>query len=138
MSSWNYKKSTRSYKIFSNYVAWQALTQAKCASIFSDAVVPMCYSNGFLKNFANFTREISVLESLLNKVERLEPCKFIEERFQHMCFPVKRANFLKTPFLQNISDGWFYFLSCCYWSIKKGLFLFESHVIVGGCPFFCK
>ena len=35
----------------------------------------------------------------------LQVCNFIKKRFQHRCFPVKFAKFLRTPFLQNTSDG---------------------------------
>ena len=119
MSSWNYEKNAWSYKTFSNYVAWQALAQAKCASIFSEAVVQ------------KFHRETPVFESLINKVARLKPCKFIKKRLQHMCFPVKNTNFLKTPFLQNTSGSCFYFLSCSYWSTKKGsLFVWKWYFLL--------
>ena len=81
------------------------------------------FKMGFLKNFANFTRETPVLESLLNKVARLKPCKFIKKRLQHMCFPVKYANLLKTTSVA----------ASIFWAAlievqKKGLFLFESDI----------
>ena len=102
-----------------------------CVYFFRSSRSHVFFKMGFLKNFANFTRETPVLESLLNKVARLKPCKFIKKRLQHMCFPVKNANFLKTPFLQNTSGGCFYFLSCCYWSIKKGsLFVWKWYFLL--------
>ena len=55
----------------------------------------MLFAIDVLKNFANFTG---------NQKTR----NFIEKRFQHGCFLVKFANFLKTPCLQNISGGWFW------------------------------
>ena len=49
-----------------------------------------------------------VLKFLLDKVAGPETCNFIENRFQHRCFPVKFAKFIRTPFLQNTSIGYFW------------------------------
>ena len=61
----------------------------------------------FLK-FRYIHSKTSVLESLFNKVAEL--C------YQHRCFPVNIANFLRTAFLQNTSSGCF-----CRCFIKKAL-----------------
>ena len=34
----------------------------------------------------------------------LSACNFIKKRFQHTCFPVNIARFLKTPTLKNICE----------------------------------
>ena len=39
-----------------------------------------------------------MLEFLFNKVAGLKVCNFIKNRLQHRCFPMKFANFLRTPF----------------------------------------
>ena len=39
--------------------------------------------------------------------ECLKACNFIKYRLQHRCFPMKFANFLRRPFLQNNSGGCF-------------------------------
>ena len=61
----------------------------------------------FRKSFANFTGETPVLESLFKKVTDPQACNFIKKRFQHSYFPVKYAKFLRAPFLQNTSAGYF-------------------------------
>ena len=64
-----------------------------------------------------------MLKSFFNKVAGLQACKFIEERFQHRCFPVDIANFLRTSILKNICERllliillhsilFFYFVGC--------------------------
>ena len=37
-------------------------------------------------------------------VTSLQGCKFIKKRFQHSCFPVNIAKFLRTSILKNISE----------------------------------
>ena len=44
-----------------------------------------------------------MLEFLFNKVAGPQACNFIKSRHQRRCFPMKFANFLRTPFLQNNS-----------------------------------
>ena len=41
---------------------------------------------------------------LFNKVEGLQVCNCIKKRFQHRCFPLNIAKFLKTPILKNICE----------------------------------
>ena len=48
-----------------------------------------------------------VLEFLLNKVSDLTDCNFIKKRFQHRCFTLNIANFLRKAFLQNTTGGCF-------------------------------
>ena len=43
-----------------------------------------------------------MLESLVNKVAGRRAFSFIENKFQHCCFPVKLAKFLRTPNFKNI------------------------------------
>ena len=45
-----------------------------------------------------------MLESLFDKVAVLQLSNVVKERFQHKCFPVNIAKFLKTPFLKNICE----------------------------------
>ena len=54
--------------------------------------------------FCKFHKITPVLESLFNKVADLKACKFIKNRLQHRCFPVKFAKFLRTPILKNIYE----------------------------------
>ena len=101
---------------------------------------PCVLQNGFLKNFANFTKETPVLESLANKVALLKPFKFIKKRLQHMCFPVKNANFLKKSFLQNTWWLLLFFELLLLKYKKKVSFCLKVifSVMFSGCPFFCK
>ena len=55
----------------------------------------------FRKSFANFTGKTPVLESLFKKVTDPQACNFIKKRFQHRCFPVKYAKFLRAPFYRT-------------------------------------
>ena len=63
--------------------------------------------NRLSEKFCKFLRKIFVLQSLFNKVAGLKTCNFINKRLQHKCFLVKFAKFLRTPFLQNTSGGYF-------------------------------
>ena len=54
---------------------------------------------GVLKNFGDFTGK--------HLCWSLRACNHIKKRLQHSCFPVKFAEFLRTPFLQNTSGGRF-------------------------------
>ena len=49
-----------------------------------------------------------MLGSLFNKVTGLLACNFLKNRLQHRCFPVNIVKFLRTPFLQNTSGGYFW------------------------------
>ena len=57
----------------------------------------MFFKIGVLKNLTVFT-ETPVLESLLNKVVGPKACNFFKKKFQHRCFPVNFAKFLRTAF----------------------------------------
>ena len=59
------------------------------------------------KKFLKFLKKKSVLESLCNKVSGPKVCNSNKKRLQHSCFPVKFANFLRTPILQNSLSGYF-------------------------------
>ena len=67
-------------------------------------VVQKFFKTGVLK-IPQISQEKSVLKSLFNKVAGLEKSKKrLQKRLQHRCFPVKFANFLKTPFSkENLS-----------------------------------
>ena len=58
------------------------------------------------KKFRKFYKKKSVLESHFNKVARLKLCNSIKKRLQYSRFPVKIANLLRTPFLQNRFSGY--------------------------------
>ena len=58
-----------------------------------------------------------MLEFLFIKAAGLKVCTSIKNRLQRRCFPVKFANFLRTPSLQNSFGGYF----CGLNGIFKGL-----------------
>ena len=69
------------------------------------------YFNGFCDYYVltedrsshqSCSRKTPVLESLLNKVARLQACNFIKNRLQSRCFYVNIAKFLRTPILNSI------------------------------------
>ena len=62
----------------------------------------MYFKIGAVKNLANFTGKIFVLESLFKKASGPQACKFIKIRLQHRCFPVKLARFLSTFFYRAL------------------------------------
>ena len=67
-----------------------------------------------IKAILNIHRKTPVMESVFNNVSGLRACKFIEKetpvcnfikkRFQHKCFPVIVAKFLRTLILKNICE----------------------------------
>ena len=57
------------------------------------------------KNFAKFTGKHLCWGLFFNKVVVLKPATLLIKRFQHRCFPVNFAKFLRMPFLQNNSVG---------------------------------
>ena len=59
-------------------------------------------TGGVLKNFVIFTGKRLCWSLCFIK---LQPCKFIEKRLQHWCFPLHVRKFLTTPILKNISKG---------------------------------
>ena len=65
-----------------------------------------------------FNKKIPVLESLFDKATDLKACNFIKKKFQHRCFPVKCAKFVRTPFFYRTSPvaasdfNLFFTLSC--------------------------
>ena len=61
--------------------------------------------------YRKFNRKTPVLESLFNNVEGLQACNFIKKIFQHWCFPMKFAKFLRTPILKNICERLLLFVS---------------------------
>ena len=67
----------------------------------------MVYTLGTLKNFANFTGKIHVLESLFKKASGPQACNLIKKRLQHRYFPVNLARFSRVIFLQKTSGGSF-------------------------------
>ena len=50
------------------------------------------------KKFRKFHRKALVLDFLFDKVASLKAYNFIKNRIQHRCFPIKFANFLRTPY----------------------------------------
>ena len=56
---------------------------------------------GVFKNFAKFTKEKPVSESLFNKVAGLRSAALFKKRLWHSCFPVNFVKFLRTPFSQR-------------------------------------
>ena len=58
----------------------------------------MFFKIGVLKNFRKFHRKTPVLELLFNDVAGPKACNFIKSKLEHRFFPMKFANFLRTPF----------------------------------------
>ena len=58
----------------------------------------MVLTLGALKNFADFTGKIHVLESPFKKDSGPQACKFIKKRLQHSYFPVKLTRFSRALF----------------------------------------
>ena len=66
-----------------------------------EAVIRNVLQNRCFLKFRQFHRKTPVLESRFNKVAGLKACNFIKKRFQHSCFPVKFAKFIRTPFFKE-------------------------------------
>ena len=69
---------------------------------FKSSLLQMFFKIDVLKNLAMFT-ERPVLELLFNIVAGLEDCNYIKKRFQHKCFLVNIAKFLRT-ILKNLCE----------------------------------
>ena len=65
----------------------------------------MVFTLGALKNFANFTGKIHMLESLFKKALGTQTCKFIKKTLQHGYFLAKLTRFSRALFLENTSGG---------------------------------
>ena len=59
-----------------------------------------------LRNFAK-SQKITCGRVSFNKVANLKPATLLKKRLWHRPFPVSFVKYLKTPFLQNTSDGCF-------------------------------
>ena len=59
---------------------------------------------GVYRNFAKFTGENLCQRLFFNKVASLRPATLLKSNLWHRCFPVNFTKFLRTPFLQNISE----------------------------------
>ena len=68
-----------------------------------------------------------MLESLFDKATDLKACNFIKKKFQHRCFPVKCAKFVRTPFFYRTSPvaasdfNLFFTLSCWILDVQRGI-----------------
>ena len=62
---------------------------------------------GVFRNFAKFTGKHLCQTFYFNKVTGLRPAILFKKRLWHRYFPVNFPKFLRTPFLQNTSDGCF-------------------------------
>ena len=58
---------------------------------------------GVLRNFTKFTGKHLSQGLFFNKVAGHRPANLSKKRLWHRCCPVNFANFLRTPFLHNIS-----------------------------------
>ena len=74
--------------------------QEEWLEAFLDDKSTFLQKRGSLK-FRKFNRKTPVLEFLFNKVAGLKACNFIKNRLKHRCFPMKFANFLRTPFFRE-------------------------------------
>ena len=86
----------------------RSCSRCKCRSSRSQ----MFFKIGVLRNFAIFTVKQLCWSLFLIKLQDRSSCNFIKKRLQHRCFPVNTANFLRTPILQNSSEGCFYKCAC--------------------------
>ena len=64
-----------------------------------ETVAQMFCKKGVLRNFAEFTGKHLCQSLFFNS--------FFKKRLWHRCFTVSYANFLRVPFLQNTSSGYF-------------------------------
>ena len=62
----------------------------------------------------NIHRKKIVLESLFNRLASFKTCDFLKKRFQHRCFFVKFAKFLRTPFWRTSTNGSFWIYQGLY------------------------
>ena len=63
---------------------------------------------GVLRNFAKFIgKHLCQMLFFFNKVAGLRPATLLKKSLWHRCFPVNFAKYLRTPFLQNTSNGCF-------------------------------
>ena len=76
----------------------------------SEAASRGFYEKVVLKNFPIFTGKHLCRSLFPIKVAGLKACSIFRRGFQHSCFPVNIAKFLRTPIL-NIANG-------CFWSDK--------------------
>ena len=84
---------------------WKEICGSSCSQLFSKI--------GVLKIFYNIHRKKPAVESLFHKVAGLEVCDLIRKRFQHRCFPVNIAKFLRTAFFtERLVSG-------CFWICRK-------------------
>ena len=67
----------------------------------------MFFKKGVLNNLAKFTEKYLCWSLLFNKVTGLRSVILLEQRLQHMCFPVNFAEFLRPPFSPKTSGGCF-------------------------------
>ena len=155
MPSWNYEKKCLDLQIIKQLCSMASTYPGKmCVYFFRSSCSHVFIKIGVLKHFANFTGKTPVLQSLLNKVAPLKPCKFIKKRLQHRYFPFKNANFLKAPFFTEHLRWLLLFFELLLLKYnKKAIFSFKNtynkervsfclkvicSVIFAGCPFFFK
>ena len=62
------------------------------------------YEKVVLRNFAKFTGKHLYQGLFFDKVAGLRPTTLSKKKLWHRCFPVNFAKFLRTTFLQNISE----------------------------------
>ena len=89
-------------QIFMFYITWIMVFVNSRRSHWKCSVKMVLLKILILKKFH---RKTPVLESLFNKVGRPQVCNFMKKRFQHSCFLVKFAKFLRTHILKNICDS---------------------------------
>ena len=86
------------------------LFKSSCPEVFCKKAV--------LKNFAKFTGKHLCQRLFFNKVAGLMRATLLKNGLWHKCFPVNFAKFLRTPFLQSTSGG--YFCLCFQKSLNCG------------------
>ena len=60
------------------------------------------------RNFAKFTGKHQCQSLYFDKVAGMRTATLLKERLWHRCFPVNFAKFLRAPFLQKTSGGYFW------------------------------
>ena len=61
-----------------------------------------------LKNIKTSQRHTPHVQCIFPKFPGLRPATLLKGKPRHSCFPASFAKFLKTLFLQNTSDGYFF------------------------------
>ena len=68
----------------------------------------MFFKKYVFRNFAKFTGKHQCQSLYFHKVAGMRTATLLKDRLWHRCFPVNFAKFLRAPFLQKTSGGYFW------------------------------